>query len=83
MLLACLVVPKLQHVLDVKLRTQAVFMPPSLCKQTALWNVDGLSAVQLVLDPLWKLYEVCIPGVDVDVKATMSKAVKSLGLTQV
>jgi len=37
--------------------------------------------VQLALDPLWKLYEVCNQGADV--KATLSKAVKSLGLTQV
>ena len=39
--------------------------------------------VQLVLEPLWKLYEVCLPGGDAEVKATMSKAVKSLNLTQV
>ncbi|KAA6422007.1 MAG: Ribosomal S5 Elongation factor G III V family [Trebouxia sp. A1-2] len=36
--------------------------------------------VQLALEPLWKLYEVCNPGTDV--KAILSKAVKSLGLTQ-
>ncbi|KAL0021764.1 hypothetical protein WJX79_006221 [Trebouxia sp. C0005] len=37
--------------------------------------------VQLALEPLWKLYEVCNPGTDV--KAVLSKAVKSLGLTQI
>lgn len=36
--------------------------------------------MQLALEPLWKLYEVCQQGADV--KASMSKAVKSLGLTQ-
>ncbi|DBB16983.1 TPA: hypothetical protein ACH3X3_014090 [Trebouxia sp. C0006] len=36
--------------------------------------------VQLALEPLWKLYEVCNQGTDV--KAVMSKAVKSLSLTQ-
>lgn len=46
-------------------------------------STDELSAVQLALEPLWKLYEVCSPGADADVKATMSKAVKSLSLTQV
>ncbi|KAL3134116.1 hypothetical protein ABBQ32_008537 [Trebouxia sp. C0010 RCD-2024] len=39
--------------------------------------------VQLALEPLWRLYEVCIPGTDADVKAVMGKAVKSLNLTQV
>lgn len=39
--------------------------------------------VQLALEPLWKLYEVCIAGTDADVKAVMGKAVKSLNLTQV
>ncbi|DBB16984.1 TPA: hypothetical protein ACH3X3_014090 [Trebouxia sp. C0006] len=37
--------------------------------------------VQLALEPLWKLYEVCNQGTDV--KAVMSKAVKSLSLTQI
>ena len=37
--------------------------------------------VQLALEPLWKLYEVCNPGADV--KTALGKAAKSLGLTQV
>ncbi|DBA75465.1 TPA: hypothetical protein ACH3X1_010720 [Trebouxia sp. C0004] len=37
--------------------------------------------VQLALEPLWKLYEVCNLGTDV--AAVLSKAVKSLGLTQI
>ena len=60
-----------------------MFIPQSLCKQTASLSTDTSSAAQLALEPLWKLYEVCSPGADVDVKATMSKAVKSLSLTQV
>lgn len=51
--------------------------------RTASLSTDESSAAQLALEPLWKLYEVCSPGADVDVKATMSKAVKSLSLTQV
>ena len=38
-------------------------------------------ALQFALEPLWKLYEACSPGADV--QATLSKAVKSLSLTQV
>ena len=41
----------------------------------------GWVCVQLALEPLWKLYEVCSPGADV--KAVLSKAAKSLGLDQV
>ena len=37
--------------------------------------------VQLALEPLWKLYEVCNPGADV--KTALGKAAKSLGLAQV
>jgi len=40
-----------------------------------------IDVLQLALEPLWKLYEVCNQGTDV--KAVLSKAVKSLGLTQV
>lgn len=48
-----------------------------------IWSLQHGCVVQLALEPLWKLYEVCVPGADADVKATMSKAVKSLNLTQV
>ena len=68
---------------NVKLATPAMFIPQLLCNQTASLNLDASSAVQLALEPLWKLYEVCNPGADADVKATLSKAVKSLNLTQV
>ena len=44
-------------------------------------NTSCLDGLQLALEPLWKLYEVCNQGTDV--KAVLSKAVKSLGLTQV
>lgn len=37
--------------------------------------------MQFALEPLWKLYEACSLGADV--KNTLSKAVKSLGLSQV
>ena len=44
-------------------------------------NICCIDFLQLALEPLWKLYEVCNQGTDV--KAVMSKAVKSLSLTQV
>ena len=44
-------------------------------------NTSRVDVLQLALEPLWKLYEVCNQGTDV--KAVLSKAVKSLGLTQV
>ena len=40
-------------------------------------------SLQFALEPLWKLYEVCSPGAGADVRGSMTKAAKSLHLSQV